>query len=103
MDHELFGDLRYNPDDQLWTGSVLLRQFAAFGQARYDGLYFEPDDEGECLRRHEGALPVEMWDPRGTGPPAQQEAAYRFLLENQADVFRAALHRWGRPLPPMKT
>jgi hypothetical protein len=88
MHHELFGDLRYNPHDQLWTGWMILRQFAAFGEARYDGLY---DDESERLRRHEGALPVEIWDPGGTGPPAQQEAAYRFLHENQADVFRAAL------------
>jgi Domain of unknown function (DUF6985) len=83
MDHELFGNLRYNKTDQLWSGSTTLRQFANFGATRCN------DDEER--RRREGILPLSIRDPAAAGPTSQQQTAFRFLRDNEADVFRAAL------------
>ena len=83
MRHELFGDLRYEPGDEIWTGAVRLRQFAAFGETGFE-------DEGERRQRDDGMLPF-IIRAAETGPAAQQEAAYGFLRDHEADVFRAAL------------
>ncbi|MCI0742624.1 MAG: hypothetical protein L0Y72_26625 [Gemmataceae bacterium] len=83
MHHELFGELQYEPGDEFWAGFVRLRQFAAFGEPRYE-------DEDERKRRDEGILPIAIW-ASGSGPTVPQEAAYRFLRDNEADVFRAVL------------
>ena len=82
MDHELFGNLRYDEWDECWAGSACLPRFAAFGEARY---------EDEAGQRREGVLPLAIWDPTGRGPSLHQELAYRHLLDREADVFRAAL------------
>jgi hypothetical protein len=84
MDHKLFGNLRYERGDQLWTGSATLRQFATFGETSCE-------DEPVERRRREGILPLIIYDPEGTGPSPQQEASFGFLRDNEADVFRAAL------------
>jgi uncharacterized protein DUF6985 len=84
MNHELFGDINYDNQDQQWTGQVNLRLFAMFGLDRY------ADDTDPQLRL-EGMLPLIVSDSEGTGPSPHQVAAYRFLLEHQADVFHATL------------
>jgi len=83
MHHELFGDLRYEPGDEIWTGSVRLRQFAAFGESGFA-------DENERRQRADGILPLSIRAGE-TGPTTQQEAAFQFLRDNEADVFHAAL------------
>jgi Domain of unknown function (DUF6985) len=84
MHHELFGDIEYRRADEFWTGKVCLRRFAAFGGKPYD-------DEAMRRRRREGMLPLVIYDPTGRGPSPRQEAAYRFLRDNEDDVLRAAL------------
>jgi hypothetical protein len=81
---ELFGEIRYNTDDQLWTGAVRLGLFAAFGESW-------ADDEAERRQRSEGILPLAIPDPTGKGPSRQQEQAFRFVRDHEADVFRAVL------------
>jgi hypothetical protein len=83
MRQELFGDLRYEPGDEIWTGAVRLRQFAQFGETGFE-------DQDERRQRDDGILPLTIRAAE-TGPTAQQEAAYRFLRDHEADVFRAAL------------
>lgn len=83
MHSNLFGDLRYNEDDQLWTGTMRLRPFATFGRTPYD-------NENERRQRDEGLLPLTIWAPE-TGPIAQQDAAYHWLRDNEAAVLRATL------------
>lgn len=83
MHHELFGDLRYEPGDEFWAGFVRLRQIAPFGEVRYE-------DDNERQRRGEGILPLTIWAGE-SGPTAWQEAAFRFLRDNEAEVFRAVL------------
>ena len=83
MYHELFGDLRYEPGDEIWTGSVRLRQFAAFGESGFA-------DENERRQRADGILPLSIRAGE-TGPTPQQEAAFHFLCAHEAEIFRAAL------------
>jgi hypothetical protein len=84
MNHELFGELRYQRDDQQWTGAVRLGLFAKFGEPR-------DDDEAEQRRWGEGILPLVVHDPAGNGPSPPQEEAFRFVRDREADVFRAVL------------
>src|SRR5262249_17871930 len=83
MRHELFGDLRYEPGDEIWTDAVRLRRFAVFGETGFE-------DADERRQRDHGLLPLTIRAAE-TGPPAHQEAAYRFLLDHEAEVFREAL------------
>jgi hypothetical protein len=83
MHHELFGDLGYNQSDQTWTGSAMLRSFATFGE--------QYSDETERNERREGRLPLILFDPVGTGPNPPQASAFRWLRDQEADVFRAVL------------
>jgi hypothetical protein len=85
MNHELFGEIRYDRDDERWTGSATLRRFATFGdETRFD-------DEAEQERRREGILPLTVCDPKGDGPSPPQEVSFRFLRDHEADVFQATL------------
>jgi hypothetical protein len=83
MHHEVFGDLQYEPGDEIWAGSVRLRRFAAFGDTG-------SENEDERRRRADGVLPLAIRAAR-TGPTAPQQAAYRFVRDREADVFQAAL------------
>ena len=35
MNHDLFGELQYDKDDQSWTGTATLRPFVTFGESAY--------------------------------------------------------------------
>jgi hypothetical protein len=83
MHHDFFGDIRYDEADQFWMGWATLPLIAAFGEAG-------SGDEVEERRRREAMLPLVVNDPDGAGPRPPQVAAFRFLLDHEADVFRAA-------------
>jgi hypothetical protein len=75
-----FGDLRYDKDDQLWTGRIRLPEFAKFG----DLVRPESDVPGD-------SLPLAVNDPTGTGPDARQGLAVRHLIEHESEVLRVVL------------
>jgi hypothetical protein len=96
MHHEVFGEILYDEEDAVWRGRCSLPAFAEYGRPPCD----VPDEPDEDFRR--GVFPLTIRDESGAGPSPRQANAFRFLLQNEAEVCRAvaaqllASYRLGR-------
>jgi hypothetical protein len=82
MNRELFGDFVYSGDGECWTATRPLSRFARLARSRFG----DPDDQPPP-----GLFPVRVADPEHKGPSAEQEAAYRHLLENEETLAETVL------------
>ena len=83
MNGELFGDFVYSGDDECWEATRPLPLFAKLARSRFG----DPDDQPPP-----GQFPVQVADPEHSGPSAEQEAAYRHLLENEETLAETVLN-----------
>ncbi len=85
MQHDVFGEIAYNRDDEAWSGSCSLPVFAQFGKLPPDNyLLREPEPGFE-----RGVFAFTVQDETGEGPSGPQAEAFRFLLAHEADVCDA--------------
>ncbi len=96
MHHEVFGEILYDADDFVWRGRCSLPAFAEYGRPPC----YLPDGPDEDFCRD--VFPLTVHDETGAGPTPEQVNAFRFLLGNEAAVWRAvtaqllASYRLGR-------
>jgi hypothetical protein len=86
MQHDLFGEITYDADDQLWHGRCSLPSFA-----QYDTDLADDDDELPEEEFRRGLFPLQIQDETGRGPSSEQEQAFRYLQENEPEVCRAVM------------
>ena len=82
MNRELFGNFVYS-GDEYWNAMRPLPRFARLARSRFG----DPDDQPPP-----GQFLVLVADPEHIGPSAEQEAAYRHLLENEETVAETVLN-----------
>jgi hypothetical protein len=110
MTHDLFGRMKYRDADACWLARAPLARFAAHGACAPEPPAFDGDDqpdpaEAERERKRQaraarkadrlarGLYPVRIADPDEVGPSPPQEAAFRFLTQNEPAVLDAVLAR----------
>jgi hypothetical protein len=82
MQHELFGNIEHLHSDEGWRGDARLPEFADFGK------FCIADDD---RRPRKPTVRLRINDPEERGPSPEQQAAYRFLMENEPAVRRAVV------------
>jgi hypothetical protein len=83
MNRELFGTFVYSREGESWYANRPLQRFARLARSRFG----DPDDQPPP-----GQFPVHVADPEHNGPSAEQEAAYRHLLENEETLAETVLN-----------
>lgn len=78
MTHSLFGEIEYSVDKR-WLASCPLPRLAVLAESRF----------GEVSKQRPGMIAIRIHDPQEVGPSAQQQAAFRHLKENEAEIATA--------------
>jgi hypothetical protein len=86
MHHDVFGEIRFDPNGPKWEGTCHLPAFAEYGREPHAVILGEPD---ENFRR--GIFSLTIMDFTGNGPSARQANAFRYLQENEFAVCQVVM------------
>jgi hypothetical protein len=85
MNHDIFGEIAYQTDDQHWLGRWRLLAFAEYG-VEAGGALAEPDADFR-----QGFFSLTIQDMMGNGPSPEQANIFRFVRQNEPEVCQAVM------------
>jgi hypothetical protein len=86
MHHDVFGEIRYDPDGPWWQGTCALPLFAEYGR---EPCSITLQDTDENFRK--GVFALTIQDDDGKGPSVQQANAVRYLQQNEQTVRQVVM------------
>jgi hypothetical protein len=90
IQHDVFGEIEYDANEEAWIGRHTLPVFAQYGRSLPRDFNGVEEPSPEFLQ---GIFPVQIKDPRQAGPSTAQVNAFRYFLDREAEVCRTVMEQ----------